>query len=62
MISAINAREQRVVFVLWGASARNRKRLIDTARHAVIEAAHPQTRPTARDTIKGTGPFTRSTS
>ena len=30
-----------VVFVLWGAHARKKKTLIDTARHAVIEAPHP---------------------
>ncbi len=30
-----------VVFVLWGAHARKKKALIDTSRHAVIEAPHP---------------------
>ncbi len=30
-----------VVFVLWGAHARKKRALIDTSRHAVIEAPHP---------------------
>ena len=30
-----------VVFLLWGNYARNKKALIDTSRHHVLEAAHP---------------------
>ena len=30
-----------VVFLLWGNFARNKKALIDTTRHHVLEAAHP---------------------
>ena len=40
MIRAVNDKPF-VVFVLWGAHARKKKTLIDTARHAVIEAPHP---------------------
>jgi len=30
-----------VVFVLWGAHARKKKTLINSARHAIVESAHP---------------------
>ena len=30
-----------VVFVLWGAFAQKKKALVDTARHVVVEGAHP---------------------
>lgn len=41
VIEVVNAKPDRVVFILWGASARRKKALIDTDRHAVIESAHP---------------------
>jgi uracil-DNA glycosylase len=40
-IQALNAREQRVVFVLWGAYARKKAVLVTAAQHVVIEAGHP---------------------
>ncbi|MFP3421890.1 uracil-DNA glycosylase, partial [Bacillus sp. SIMBA_161] len=30
-----------VIFILWGKPAQMKKRLIDTERHAIIEAPHP---------------------
>lgn len=59
VISAISAREERVVFALWGVAARSKKRLIDTGRHAVIEAAHPVAWPSARDQLMGSRPFSK---
>jgi uracil-DNA glycosylase len=41
VISALNEKPTRVVFVLWGAHARNKKTLITQAHHVVIESAHP---------------------
>ncbi|HEU0239420.1 MAG TPA: uracil-DNA glycosylase [Micromonosporaceae bacterium] len=40
-IRALNAREARVVFVLWGAYARRKAGLVDQSQHVVIEAGHP---------------------
>ena len=40
-MSALNEKPTRVVFVLWGAHARNKKTLITQAHHVVIESAHP---------------------
>lgn len=41
VIRAVSAKEDRVVFVLWGSYARKKKVLINTSRHVVIESAHP---------------------
>jgi uracil-DNA glycosylase len=41
VLGAVNDKPNRVVFVLWGASARRKKSLIDLSRHTVIESAHP---------------------
>ncbi len=41
VIRALNAREERVVFVLWGSYARKKRDLVTGARHVVLEAGHP---------------------
>ena len=41
VIRAVSAREQPVVFVLWGGPAKTKTALIDTAKHRVIEGVHP---------------------
>ena len=41
VISALNQREDPVVFLLWGNNARKKAELIDRKRHFVFEAAHP---------------------
>lgn len=41
VIAAVNAQPRRTVFLLWGAPAQKKKRLIDLDRHAVLESAHP---------------------
>jgi len=41
VIELLNEREQPVVFLLWGANAREKKRLITEERHCILEAAHP---------------------
>jgi uracil-DNA glycosylase len=41
VIRAVAAKPTPVVFLLWGAYARKKKKLIDTRRHVVIESAHP---------------------
>jgi uracil-DNA glycosylase len=40
-LQAINKRPQRVVFVLWGAYAQKKAKLIDTSKHKIIASAHP---------------------
>lgn len=41
VIAHLNAREQPIVFLLWGANARSKKKLIDAPQHALLECAHP---------------------
>ena len=40
-IMELNRHETPLVFILWGRNARNKKKMIDTNRHLVLEAAHP---------------------
>jgi uracil-DNA glycosylase len=41
VIRAINKERKGVVFLLWGAHAQAKAKLIDQARHHVLNAAHP---------------------
>jgi uracil-DNA glycosylase len=57
VIQVVNQRDF-VVFVLWGANARRKKLLIDTARHTIIESAHPSPL-SAHNGFFGSRPFSR---
>jgi uracil-DNA glycosylase len=59
VIRTVAAKEQRVVFILWGGYARRKKALIDTSRHVVIESAHPSPL-SARNGFFGSRPFSRA--
>jgi len=59
VIAAVNAKSERVVFILWGASARRKKSLIDRGRHAVIESPHPSPL-SASGGFFGSRPFSRA--
>lgn len=41
VIRAISTQREGVVFMLWGNFARNKKVLIDSTKHLILEAAHP---------------------
>lgn len=41
VIKYLNENRPHLVFMLWGRDARNKKSLIDTSKHLVLEAAHP---------------------
>jgi uracil-DNA glycosylase len=59
VIRTVAAKDERVVFILWGSHARRKKDLIDTARHTVIESAHPSPL-SAHNGFFGTKPFSRT--
>ena len=40
-IRALDARSERVVFLLWGAHAQKKKVLLTSTHHVVLEAGHP---------------------
>ena len=41
VIKYLNETRPHLVFILWGRDARNKKALIDTSKHLVLESAHP---------------------
>lgn len=57
IIEILGEREEPLVFVLWGAYARSKKRLIDS-RHTVIESAHPSPL-SAHNGFFGSRPFSK---
>lgn len=56
IISRVNERESTVVFVLWGAYAQKKIKLIDTDKHTIIKSAHPSPL-SARNGFFGSRPF-----
>ena len=59
VLRTVDAKQQRVVFLLWGSSARKKKSLIDLSRHVVIESAHPSPL-SAHNGFFGSRPFSRT--
>lgn len=59
VLRAVNAKPERVVFILWGSHARKKKVLIDTSRHVIIESAHPSPL-SAHQGFFGSRPFSRA--
>jgi len=41
VISLLNQREKPLVFILWGANARSKTKLITNPAHKILESAHP---------------------
>jgi uracil-DNA glycosylase len=58
VIRVVNAKEEPVIFVLWGGYAQKKKALIDTTRHTIIESAHPSPL-SARNGFFGSRPFSQ---
>jgi uracil-DNA glycosylase len=59
VITTVNDKTERVVFLLWGAPSRKKKTLIDPSRHTVIESAHPSPL-SAHNGFFGSRPFSRT--
>lgn len=59
VIGAVNRKDHRVVFILWGSHARRKKALVDAARHTVLESAHPSPL-SASNGFFGSRPFSRT--
>jgi uracil-DNA glycosylase len=55
VIRALNTKDERVVFVLWGSYARKKRDLITGPDHVVLEAGHPS--PMNPRGFLGTRPF-----
>lgn len=62
LIARLSASSRRVVFMLWGAAAQQKRRLIDEGRHLVLCANHPSPLSAARAPVPfiGCGHFSRA--
>ena len=58
VIRCISQKKEKIVFVLWGASARRKKSLIDVTKHVCIESVHPSPLSAYRGFF-GSKPFSR---
>lgn len=58
-IKAVSEGPHPVVFLLWGRYAQRKRRLIDTRRHAVLEAPHPSPLSASKGFF-GSRPFSRA--
>ncbi len=58
VIRTLSEQKSGLVFLLWGGFARNKKLLIDTSRHFVLEAAHPS--PLSRGAFFGCRHFSKT--
>jgi uracil-DNA glycosylase len=59
VLRVVEQKDERVVFVLWGAPARKKKALIHGVHHVVIESAHPSPL-SAHNGFFGSRPFSRT--
>jgi uracil-DNA glycosylase len=55
VIRAVDAKPEQVVFLLWGAYAQKKEKMIDTDRHVVLKSAHPS--PLSAKKFFGSKPF-----
>jgi uracil-DNA glycosylase len=58
IISAVANRADPATFVLWGANAQKKTKLIDGSRHTIIQSAHPSPL-SAHNGFFGSKPFSR---
>ena len=56
---AVNKKQTRVVFILWGAYARRKAELVDLTRHVILQSAHPSPL-SASSGFFGSRPFSRA--
>jgi uracil-DNA glycosylase len=59
VITAVGHKPDPVVFLLWGAPAQKKTKLIDTSRHVIIRSAHPSPL-SARAGFFGSKPFSKA--
>ena len=58
VIRTLSEQKTGLVFLLWGGFARNKKALVDTTKHFVLEAAHPS--PLSRGAFFGCRHFSKT--
>lgn len=60
VIETVSREKNNVVFMLWGAYARSKARLIDPTRHLILEANHPSPLSANRGGWFGCGHFMKA--
>jgi uracil-DNA glycosylase len=58
VIEVVSAHQPRLVFLLWGAHAQSKEKLIDTTKHLALKSVHPSPLSAHRGFI-GNGHFSR---
>ena len=58
VIRTVSAKQERVVFVLWGGYAGKKAALIDESRHTILRSAHPSPL-SAHNGFLGSKPFSQ---
>lgn len=58
MIRRVNEKEEPVVFILWGAPAQKKRKMIDENKHLVITSSHPSPLSSYRGFL-GSKPFSQ---
>ena len=59
VVKALSEKKENLVFILWGANAQKKCRMVDRTRHCVIESAHPSPLSAHRGFF-GSDPFGRA--
>lgn len=59
VIKALNARQEPMVFLLWGKAAQKKQAMIDESRHAVLTTSHPSPLSAYRGFL-GSGVFSQT--
>ena len=59
IIKRLNEREEPVIFILWGKPAQQKIKMIDTAKHIIIQSVHPSPLSAYRGFF-GSAPFSKT--
>lgn len=59
ILSLLNQKDEALVYILWGAHARSKKRLLNNPKHLILEAPHPSPLSAYRGFF-GSRPFSKT--
>ncbi|WP_182201504.1 uracil-DNA glycosylase [Paraliobacillus salinarum] len=59
VIEVLNQKETPIVYILWGAAAQKKRKIIDTAKHFIVQSTHPSPLSAYRGFF-GSKPFSKT--